>query len=282
MTAVKGVRSCGLVSVPTTQKPASMPAQTAQEVDALRVGTRSFVPPFRQARIARMRRSVGFAARMQGADRPGFRHDSVVMVTATYRDGVEWEPNHVRTLLDHVRKWCKRRGIECRYVWVGEVQTTRRKWQGGHCLHYHVALWIPFGHMLPKADAQGWWPHGSTRTELARKAVPYLMKYFSKGNTLTGAALPHGARCHGRGGLGEAWRAVVRWLSLPAFIQARASVADRWHRVRGGGWADADGALWPSEWARVWAGDGYALKRVAAHGRPCEADGPVSGRRVAA
>jgi len=275
MRALKGSGVRGLVSVPTTQKSAPLPPQTAEAVQALRVGTGSFVPPSRQGRIARMRRSVGFAARMQGADRPGFRHDSVVMLTATYRDGVEWEPNHVRTLLDHVRKWCKRKGIECRYVWVGEVQTGRAKWQGGHCLHYHVALWIPFGYMLPKADAQGWWPHGSTRTELARKAVPYLMKYFSKGSG--GMVLPDGARMHGCGGLDFVSRRAKRWLGYPSFIKARADIFDDWRRASiGGGWVDPDGVCIPSEFQRAWVGDAYACMRVADYGRPFPADGPFS------
>jgi len=207
--------------------------------------------------------------------RPGFRHDSVVMVTATYADGVEWKPGHMATLMDHIRKWCKRKGIDCRYVWVSEVQTKRRRAQGGHCMHYHVALWIPFGYMLPKADAQGWWPHGDTKTELARNAVGYLMKYFSKGSD--GMVLAHGARMYGVGGLDHTMRRARRWLGLPAFIKARADIFDDWRRASvGGGWTDPDGVCIPSEFQRAWLGDAFGLIRVADYGRPFQADGPFT------
>jgi hypothetical protein len=273
--AAKGFGFRGLVSIPTTQKSAPTPPKTRAAADELRQGIGAFVPPSRQGRIARMRRSVGFSARMHLAEKPGFRSDSVVMVTATYRAGAEWEANHLSALMDHVRKWCKRKGIECRYVWVGEVQTKRAAREGGHCLHYHVALWLPFGYKLPMADAQGWWPHGATKTELARKAVPYLMKYFSKGSG--GMVLPEGARMHGAGGLSHSMRRARRWLSYPAFIKARADIHDDWRRAPiGGGWVDPDGVCIPSEFQRVWLGDAFGLIRVADYGRPFAVDGAFS------
>jgi hypothetical protein len=268
-----GVR--GLVSVPTTQKPPPIHAETRESSQALRDGVGGFVPPSRLARISRMRRSVGFSARCHLADKPGFRSDSVVMVTATYRAGVEWEPGHVRLLMTHIRQWCKRKGVDCRYVWVGEVQTKRAAREGGHCLHYHVALWLPFGHKLPMADAQGWWPHGATKTELARAAVPYLMKYFSKGSG--GMVLPDGARMHGAGGLDHSARRARRWLAYPSFIKARADIHDDWRRAPvGGGWVNPEGFVIPSEFARAWLGDAWGCLRVADYGRPFPADGPFS------
>jgi hypothetical protein len=267
-----GVR--GLVSIPTTQKPARIPqglrsAQGAQaEAAAMRQSIPgALVPDQRAARIARMRRSVGFSARMHVADLPGHRADSVVMVTATYRDGADWKAGHVRELLDHIRKWCNRNAIECRYVWVGELQARG-------AIHYHVALWLPFGSMLPKADAQGWWPHGSTRTELARKAVPYLMKYLSKGTHFDG--MPKGARMHGAGGLDHSMRRARRWLGLPGWIKARSDIYDDWRPCKGGGWTDPDGVCIPSEFQRVWLGDAWGLLRVADYGRPFKADGAFS------
>jgi len=275
MTARKGVGVGGLVSVPTTQNSAPRRPKTPGDAQVLREGLKAFVPPPRAGRIAKMRRAVGFSTRMHLAERPGFRSDSVVMVTATYADGVEWQPNHVRSLLDHVRKWCKRKGIECRYVWVGEVQTKRRSREGTHAMHYHIALWIPFGHMLPKADAQGWWPHGDTKTELARNAVGYLMKYFSKGSG--GMELAQGARMYGVGGLDFAMRRARRWLGLPSFIKARADIFDDWTRAPvGGGWVNPEGVGIPSEFQRAWLGDAYGLLRVADYGRPFAADGPFT------
>jgi hypothetical protein len=253
-----------------------MPVQTAQAVGVLRTELKAFMPPVRAGRIARMRRSSGFAARMHAAasQRAGFRADSVVMVTATYRDGVEWEPMHIARLMDRMRAWCKAQGLDARYVWVAEVQTQRRKAQGGHCLHYHVAMWVPYGYMVPKADAAGWWPHGDTKTELARSAVAYLMKYFSKGSG--GMVLPNGARMHGCGGLEHALRRAKRWLGYPSFIKARADIHDDWRPVRGGGWSDPDGVCIPSEFVRAWVGDAWACVRVSDYGRPFPADGPFS------
>lgn len=273
--ARQGVGVRGLVSVPTTGKSLPLPPKTRERSDQLQASLKSFAPPSRQGRIARMRRSVGFSARMHLAEKPGFRSDSVVMVTATYRAGVEWQPDHVKVLMQHIRKWCKRKGVECRYVWVGEVQTKRAAREGGHCLHYHVALWLPFGYKLPMADAQGWWPHGATKTELARAAVPYLMKYFSKGSG--GMVLPHGARMHGAGGLEHAMRRAKRWLGYPSFIKARADIFDDWRRAPiGGGWIDPDGVAIPSEFQRAWVGTEWQCLRVADYGRPFPADGPFS------
>lgn len=267
----------GLVSVPTTQKRPPSPRVSA-ESDGLRSELGGFVPPARAGRVARMRRGVGFAARMHCVPRPGFRPERCAMVTATYRAGAVWEPGHVRAWLDHVRKWCKRRGVECRYVWVAELQEHRaaRRREGARAVvHYHVALWLPEGVQLPFSDAQGWWPHGDTRTEWARAAVPYLLKYLSKGGGEL--RLPNGCRMHGAGGLEFAQRRARRWLGLPAFVQSRSDIFDKWERVKGGGWFDPrHECVVPSEFARVWMGDAFGLLRVADHGRPFEASGPFT------
>ena len=266
--AVSAVGVRGLVSVPTTGKRAPQPPKTAQAVAELRHGIRAFVATDKgAARIARMRRSVGFSARSHLAELPGFRGEQVLMVTATYRDEVDWRAEHVKEWLQHVRKWCKRQGVDCRYVWVAELTKRGR-------LHYHVALWLPRGHLLPKSDVQGWWPHGSTRTEVARKAVPYLLKYISKGTDA--GRFPKGCRMHGAGGLEHAHRRAKRWLGLPGFVRARSDVFDDWRRARiGGGWLDPDGVCVPSEYQRAYVG-GWGCIRVADYGRPFVADGPFT------
>ncbi len=251
----------GLVSVPTSHK------THTEAAEAMRRTVGGFVPSAHAGRIARLRRSVGFAARAHLCGRPGFRKDSVVMVTATYKHGEDWRPKHIAILLNHIRMWCKAKVIECRYVWVGELQ------QRG-AIHYHVAIWLPFGMKLPMADTRGWWPHGSTRTERARAAVPYLMKYLSKG--LGALQLPAGARMHGCGGLGHSLRRAARWLRLPGFVQSRSDVFDNWRPSPGGGWSDPDGVIVPSEFRRAWLGDAYGLLRVADYGRPFKADGPYT------
>lgn len=268
----------GLVSVPTRGKRAPAHPATATSAEAMRVELAGFIPAARASRVARMRRAVGFSARGHLAERPGFRADRVAMITATYRAGAEWKPGHVKAWLQHVRKWCHRRGIECRYVWVAELQEKRaaRSGEGARAVvHYHVALWLPHGVNLPFSDACGWWPHGDTRTEWARAAVPYLMKYMSKGSDRL--RLPHGCRMHGVGGLEHSLRRAKRWLGLPAFVRARSDIHDEWERVKGGGWFDPKlETVVPSEFKRAWLGDGWGVLRVADYGRPFAADGPFS------
>jgi len=261
---VSGVSSpSGLVSVPTTDKRLPSPSES------LRSALGAFVPDPDRSRIAKLRRAVGFSARAHLAERPGFRSDAVLMLTATYRDGAEWEPGHVRAWLKNVREWFKARGKVCRYVWVAELTKRGR-------VHYHVALWMPSGEFLPASDAAGWWPHGSTRTERARAAVPYLLKYLSKGGTAEAHKLPSGARMYGVGGLEFAMRRARRWLGLPGFVQSRSDIFDSWHRATGGGWCSPELVVIPSEFQRVWAGDSFALLRVADYGRPFNPSGPFT------
>jgi hypothetical protein len=255
----------GLVSVPTTQKPHEL---TRARSAALRDACDAFVPDPRRSRVASLRRAVGFAARGHLAERAGFMPDQCFMVTATYADAAGWEPNHVRSWLDNIRHWCVRNGFQCRYVWVAELQ------QRG-AMHYHLALFLPASAYLPSSDAQGWWPHGVTRTERAKAAVPYLMKYLSKGTELH--QLPKGARMYGVGGLQHSLRRARRWLRLPAFVRARSDVFDAWSPATGGGWWSPDhDIVIPSEFRRSWLGDRYGLVRVADYGRPFQADGPFT------
>lgn len=286
LSARTGAALPGLVSLPTTHKPLSAPplpfrVNAAAQAAAGALG--SFVPAAAKARLARLRRSIGAAARCMAVELVA-PHE-VRMVTLTYAGtNADWRPEHVRAFMTHVREWCRRRSIACRYVWVAELQKRG-------VIHYHVALWVPVGTPpMPKPDvrdAEGrcWWPHGMTRIELARHAVAYLMKYLSKGNELTGHSLPGGARSHGRGGLGQQWRDLLHWLSLPSFIKARAPVQDarRWVRVpanawgQDGGWlAPWGGDLFRSEFAREIIAGKPHLRRVRDHGRPFPVDGPYS------
>lgn len=178
------------------------------------------------------------------------------MVTLTYRDADGWHARHVSDFLSCVRKHYARRGWDFRYVWVAEVQPQRG------VLHYHVALWIPAGERLPYPDEQGWWPHGSTRIEWARAAVPYLLKYLSKGDDVKG--FPKGARSYGCGGMSHQLRRARRWLGLPSFVQARADIRDDAERVVGGGWR-VRGSYYASEFRRVSVNGVIALKRDFKH-----------------
>ena len=99
------------------------------------------------------------------------------MVTLTYREDVEWSPRQVSGYLKCVREWARRKDIFIHYVWVLELTKRGRP-------HYHVLFWLPKGVSMPKADKQGWWKHGMTRSEWAHSPVGYLCKYTSKALTL--------------------------------------------------------------------------------------------------
>lgn len=265
----------GLVTDPTSDTrsvPRVNPARSAGISSALGQALREHLgtvdPSTDAGRIAKLRRAVGFSARAHVVGDWVRPDDRCVMVTLTYAGtNADWQPLHVTAFIKCVRQHLARRDVRFRYVWVAELQKRG-------VIHYHVAIWLPAGVDLPKPDQAGWWPHGMTRIETARAAVPYLMKYLSKGGSASRYRLPDGARSYGIGGLAETMRRARRWLGLPSFVRARSDIADDWRRAPGGGWIDPDGVIWPSEYRRVFAGDRYALERVLDHGRPFEADGP--------
>ena len=212
------------------------------------------------ARLRRMRRSVLTSARIQAEETAAHgARPRAAMVTLTYRDDAAPGPRDVSGLLAHIRKWMQRRGHKgIRYVWVLELTKRGRP-------HYHIVLWLPRGLTLPKPDKQGWWPHGSTRIEWARRAVGYLAKYASKGlDEGLVTALPKGARLSGCGGLDPEGRDQRRWWLAPSWVR---EVAPEWtaklHPAPGGGWvARVSGQWWASPWSLlVIASGGVWIKR---------------------
>ena len=202
-------------------------------------------------RYRRLRRSILTAVRMHEFELRGQRHRAA-MLTLTYRRMGEWAPHHVSDLLRRIRAWMRRRGHRCRYVWVAELQARG-------ALHYHVIVWLPRGLTLPKPDKQGWWPHGSTRIEWARRPAGYLAKYASKIDSKAGAGFPRGARLHGRGGLEPFGRAVAQWFNLPQWAREVCDLAGRAMRAKGRGLVDRQSGIHlPSPW-RVSRGPGGAL-----------------------
>lgn len=269
----------GLVSVPTSDTRSVCRFRSSGLADAARTVVADVLGTFAidadAGRIAKLRQAVGFTARVHCTALPASWR--CVMLTLTYAgDNSSWSPLHVSELLKRIRQWLGRRDVPFRYAWVAELQKRG-------VIHYHVATWLPPDVDLPMPDRCGWWPHGMTRIETARAAVPYLMKYLSKGNKASDHKLPGGARAYGVGGLGVFMRLARRWLSLPGFIKARADVQEsaEWRRVPGGGWTDGDGVVWASEFERVSVGGVWMLRRVVDHGRPeiapgCVASGPFS------
>lgn len=192
-------------------------------------------------RLRRMRRSVLTAARMHEFELQGQRWKPA-MLTLTYQNVGDWRPHHISDLLQRVRVYLRRRGIRWRYAWVGELQ------QRG-ALHYHVVAWLPRGVTLPKPDKQGWWPHGSTRIEWARRPAAYLAKYASKLDSKVGVGFPRGARLHGHGGLEGFGRAVSQWFNLPAWAREVCDLAGRAVRRKSIGLVDREsGVCLPSPW----------------------------------
>ncbi|SFA98612.1 hypothetical protein SAMN04515620_1114 [Collimonas sp. OK607] len=223
-----------------------------------------------ELRYKRLRRNIGVAAKLHEISvAAGRKNHNVVMVTLTYEVD-SWDKKHMGAYLTNVRNWMFRRtGEKLKYVWVAEMQKRG-------VIHYHVLYWMPRGITMPKADKQGWWPHGSTKTEKANKPVAYAMKYASKLDSKEG--FPDGARTYGVGGLVEADRSARRWFNFPGFIKARAAVGDCWKRSVGGGWLEhATGQLWPSEWGICLVTKlRLSIVRLHDHGRPLDVGGPFS------
>lgn len=180
------------------------------------------------------------ATELTGAiERGGFRYRAA-MLTLTYAQDESWRPRHLSELTDHVAKWLERHGHKLRCVWVLELTARGRP-------HYHLCIWLPQGLTLPKPDKQGWWRHGSTRIEWARRAVGYLAKYASKGTS--GDKFPKGARIHGRCGLDAQSRRVVAWRVLPRYVREVFPEVGAWVvRAYGGGWVDRGSGEWLEAW----------------------------------
>jgi len=220
------------------------------------------------ARLTRMRRSLIWSSNLiQEALGPlGYKP---VMLTLTYRDVDGGNPRDISECLKCIRQWLNRRERALHYVWVLELQQRGTP-------HYHVVIWLPRGLTLPKPDKQGWWPHGHTRIEWARKAVGYLLKYASKFDSKCG--LPKGSRLHGSGGLDANGKQIRRWVNLPTWLKSLAGVRSRFVRLKGGGLVDRDTGvcLW-SPW-RVSCRNGkvFAIKLFDYAGGIDHVGGPYS------
>ncbi len=272
-TAVRAA-GAGLVSVPTT-RPAGLDAQcSAAEAAAgaklLAKDLGVFQLDAAARRYSGLRMAVGFAARAHAVSEKGSRSDVPWMVTLTYAGtSSDWRGDHLTTAVNTFRKWCKRKGFECRYVWVAELQ------QRG-VIHYHCVFWLPVGRRMPQWDRAGWWPHGMTNTLRAKHATAYLMAYLKKGDLEARGSLPKGARNYGVGGLDHSLRRARRWLRLPSFVRGNSSIWDEWKRATGGGWISPEGEHFASEFAQVIVAGVRCLRRVAQHAIDLAADGPFS------
>jgi hypothetical protein len=147
--------------------------------------------------------------------------------------------------LKRMRQWVERRGVRFRYVWVAEQHKSGR-------VHYHAIVWLPRGLTMPKPDKQGWWPHGFTNAQWAKKGIGYLVKYATKTATCP-TPFPKGCRLHGHGGLTAERRTHRTWWMLPKYQRERCGPGDRVRRARGGGWRSiVTGEWWDAPAYSVW------------------------------
>lgn len=171
----------------------------------------------RKMRCRRLRRTITEAAKLHeqhtdwDSHRLGRSAYRKTFVTLTYRDVRGWNRLHISRFVRLMRQWFGRRGHACRFVWVAELQKRG-------ALHYHLVVWVPRRLRLPRPDACGWWPHGSSKIETARNPIGYMVKYATKTTPDALKRLPKGVRLHGNGGHNPQARVSLRETLMPAWI----------------------------------------------------------------
>ena len=265
--APEGGPAAGLVSVSTSRtdlNPENLPTVIWMAENAITIDAQ-------QARVTRLRKGVGVAAKSIHNLEPKAHK---WMVTLTYAgDNRAWNPKHMSNYIACVKMWLKREhNAKVRYVWVAELQERG-------VIHYHAVFWLPRGVTMPKADLNGWWPHGMTKTEVAVKPIGYLMSYLSKIETKNVMEFPKNARIYGIGGLDKTAADIKRWVLWPAYLQGNAAAGDAFKPAKGGGFVNHDsGEVFRSEFQPV----GSSFKtffRVHTHARQVDASGPFSWLR---
>lgn len=169
-------------------------------------------------------------------------------LTLTYAKCDAWNAGHIREFNLHVRKFLGNRGHAFPYVWCAELQKRG-------AVHFHELVFLPNGTMLPKPDQRGWWPHGMSKIERARNAVPYIAKYAGK--MITTDRFPAGLRLTGAGGLDEYSRSHARYVALPGYVRKAFAFGSAIARAPGGGFVDLDtGEIVRGEFEFVGRGEG--------------------------
>jgi hypothetical protein len=195
-------------------------------------------------RLKRMRTTVGHAARLIHFDAHTERHCqrwNLKFLTLTYAEPDAWEAGHFAAFRKAMREWCARRGVRLRYVWVAELQSRG-------ALHYHVVVWLPKGKYLPRADSQGWWPHGATNIVTAHSPIGYITKYASKTTPDHLNRYPKGARMCGHGGLPAEGRRHIRYWNAPVWVRDALSGRADIRKVTGGYCDRITGEFLASPW----------------------------------
>jgi hypothetical protein len=145
-------------------------------------------------------------------------------LTLTYAPSHVWERRDISRFIEGLRAYYRRRGWQFVYFWVAELQ------QRG-AVHYHVIVFIPRLHKLPKPDR--WWKKGITHIFAVRHFAAYLTKYLQKG--MEGSIrFPRGLRLFGYGGLDFLQKAMwrCRWLGRRWWERVYSVVRDIFYVVR--------------------------------------------------
>ncbi len=215
----------------------------------MRLGRVSIELDPNRIRAMRCRKSIITGARLHDQEAKKTTRGAWYMLTTTYADDGCSSPRDISELLKRIRGFFDRavrskyrfNRPRFRYLWVGELTARLRP-------HYHVLIFIPRGIFIPKADRQGWWPHGSTNIQKARNAVGYLAKYASKFTEITCGAFPKGFRTHAVGGLGDEAKRELRWWKAPTDAREALGTDADIRKVQGGYADKLTGDFWPSPW----------------------------------
>ena len=210
-----------------------------------------------QKRVNRLKSNVWMAGHLHGMPRNGYRPSQAWFVTLTYAKCDGWKANHIAKATDGYRRWCKRRGLECQYLFVAELQARG-------AVHYHLLVWLPQGVRMPmwdkttrasKREVKPFWTHGMTNTQPAKAGVGYLMKYLSKLGEFT--IFPEGLRLYGMGGLTDEARAIRAWQNLPQWVKNNHGVGEV-YRMRNS-FITTDGEILPPMYRRSFCPGGVEI-----------------------
>lgn len=175
-------------------------------------------------RIKRLRSHLSAASRVMGLADPGFRALVPWMVTLTYAEDGQWASGHVAEAMQAFRHWHRKKGLgeAVKCVRVAELTNRGR-------VHYHLVIWLPPGVSMPHWDRDQsnrarFWCHGSTKSEVLRSHVGYLMKYLSKMGEFH--EFPKGLRAYGVSGLSVCARRVRAWYGAPEWVRRTYGVGE--------------------------------------------------------
>lgn len=156
--------------------------------------------------------------------------------TLTYRDGEQWENNHISNFIDNYRIYIKRKikdkNYRLTYIWTAENNKDR------DYIHYHGLIWIPNGVFPPKPDTtertrKKWWLYGDSNVQKAYSPASYIGKYIGKSSE----PLKVQSRAR-RYSINVKHLMDLSYLRCPSWICYHSKFGDKIRRVKGMGWVN--------------------------------------------